>query len=135
MIGCEEVLLYAQGELNGEEKTRFEEHLSSCPGCQKELAFLKRMDEALVPPSAPQSVVDGVFAKTTRKKTFFAGLHWKPALAATAMLGLGLCMFLAGLQPDKAAFDAREVIAYMSENLDAEYLSFAEDLSAWEEEF
>lgn len=135
MKGCEEVFLYAQGELAGADKTRFEQHLSGCAACQRELAFFKRMDEALVPPAAPQSVVDGVFAKTTRKKTFFAGLRWKPALAATALLGLGMCMFVAGLQPDKTAFDAREVIAYMSENLDAEYLSFAEDLSALEADF
>lgn len=135
MKRCEEVFLYAQGELDGADKTRFEQHLSACPSCQKELSFLRRMDEALVPPAAPQSVVDGIFAKTTRKKSFFAALYWKPALAATAMLGLGIFMFLAGLQPDKTAFDAREVIAYMSENLDAEYLSFAEDLSAWEADF
>lgn len=135
MKGCEAILLYAQGELSGIDKAQFEEHLASCPACQKELRFLKRMDEALLPPAAPQSVVDGIFTKTTRKKTFFAGLSWKPALAATAMLGLGMFIFWVGLQPDKAAFDAREVIAYMSENLDAEYLSFAEDLSAWEADF
>nr|QGT50707.1 hypothetical protein Elusimicrob1349_1770 [uncultured Elusimicrobia bacterium] len=135
MNGCEQILLYAQGELAGAEKAAFETHLASCPSCQKELLFLRRMDEALVPPAAPQSVVEGIFAKTTRKKSFFAGVSWKPALAGAAMLGLGIFVFLAGLQPDKTAFDAREVIAYMSENLDAEYLSFAEDLSAWEEDF
>lgn len=132
---CEQILLYAQGELSGQEKTRFEEHLDSCAACRKELAFIKRMDEALIPPAAPQSAVEGLFAKTTRKKTFFAGLRWKPAMAGAAMLGLGIFIFLAGLHPDKAAFDAREVIAYMSENLDEEYLSFADDLTALEEEF
>lgn len=135
MNGCEQILLYAQGELEGADKAAFETHLDVCPACRQELAFLKRMDEALVPPAAPQSAVEHIFAKTTRKKSFFAGLRWKPALTGAAMLGLGIFIFLAGLQPDKTAFDAREVIAYMSENLDAEYLSFADDLAAWEEEF
>lgn len=132
---CEQLLLYAQGGLEGADKTAFETHLAACRSCQKELAFLKRVDAALVPPAAPQSAVERIFAKTTRKKPFFAGLRWKPALAGAAMLGLGIFIFLAGLQPDKTAFDAREVIAYMSENLDAEYLSFADDLAALESEF
>lgn len=135
MNECEQILLYAQGELAGEEKTRFERHLDECPRCRKELAFLNRVSVALVPPAAPQSAVEHIFAKTTRKKSFFAGFNWKPALAGAAMLGLGIFIFLADLQPDKTAFDAREVIAYMSENLDAEYLSFADDLAALESEF
>lgn len=135
MKECEQILLYVQDELSSPEKVRFEAHLASCPACQKELAFLRKLDGALIPPAAPQSAVDKLFAKTTRKKTFFAGLSWKPALAGAAMLGLGIFIFLAGLQPDKAAFDAREVIAYMSENLDDEYLAFADDLSALEAEF
>lgn len=135
MKECEQILLYAQGELEEEDNKAFETHLAVCKTCQKELAFLKRVDAALVPPAAPQSAVETIFAKTTRKKSFFAGLRWKPALAGTALLGLGIFIFLAGLQPDKTAFDAREVIAYMSENLDAEYLSFADDLAALESEF
>lgn len=135
MNECEQILLYAQGELAGEEKTRFERHLDECPRCRKELVFLNRVSVALVPPAAPAGAVESVLAKTARKKTFFAGLRWKPALAGTAVLGLGIFIFLAGLHPDKAAFDAREVIAYMSENLDDEYLAFADDLTALEEEF
>lgn len=135
MNGCEQILLYLQGELEGADKAAFETHLAVCQTCQKELEFLKRVDAALVPPAAPQSAVEHIFAKTTRKKSFFAGFNWKPALAGAAMLGLGIFIFLADLQPDKTAFDAREVIAYMSENLDAEYLSFADDLDALESEF
>ena len=56
-------------------------------------------------------------------------------MAGTALLGLGLVMVLAGLQPDKTAFDASEVIAYMSENLDEEYLNFSNDLALFEQEF
>lgn len=135
MKECEHILLYAQGELSGTEKDRFEAHLASCHACRKELAFLRKADAVLTPFAAPQSAVDKLFAKTSRKPSFFAGLRWKPALAGAAVLGLGMLIFWAALQPDKAAFDAREIIAYMSENLDAEYQSFAEDLSALESEF
>ena len=115
------------------EKNRFEAHLEKCPSCQKELAFIRRIDQSLSAPAAPASVVEELFAKTTRKKSFLAG--WRPVFASTALLGVALFVTFMGLQPDKAAFDANEVIAYMSENLDAEYQSFAEDLAAFEEEF
>lgn len=56
-------------------------------------------------------------------------------MAGTALLGLGIFVVLAGLHPDKTVLDAKEVIAYMSENLDEEYLAFADDLDAFEQEF
>ncbi len=133
MKDCEKVMLYASNELDGTEKAAFEKHLQACAACRAELALLRRTEEALAAPAAPASVVDELFAKTTRRKSFFAG--WKPALAGTALLGLGLVMVLAGLQPDKTAFDASEVIAYMSENLDEEYLNFSNDLALFEQEF
>ena len=99
-----------------------------------ELAAPQQASEsAPVQAPAPAAVVEELFSKTTRRKSFFAG--WKPALAGTALLGAGIFMLLAGLHPDKAAFDASEVIAYMSENLDDEYLSFSNDLDLFEQEF
>ena len=130
---CEDLMLYAANELYGERKAGFEKHLESCPSCRAELALMRRMDGARTAPAAPAAVVDQLFAKTTRRKSFFAG--WKPVLAGTALLGLGLFMVLAGLHPDKTAFDANEVIAYMSENLDEEYLNFSNDLALFEQEF
>jgi anti-sigma factor RsiW len=130
---CEKLMLYAQGELEGTDKNRFEAHLKECTSCQEELAFVRKMDESLFAPAAPASVVEELFSKTTRKKSFLAG--WKPVFASTALLGVALFVTFIGLQPDKAAFDASEVIAYMSENLDEEYRTFAEDLAAFEEEF
>ncbi len=130
---CEELPLYAAHELEEARKAAFEKHLAQCPACQAELALLRRTEEALQAPAAPAQVVEELFSKTTRKKSFFAG--WKPALAGTALLGVGLLMVLAGLHPDKAAFDATEVMAYMSENLDEEYLSFSNDLDLFEQEF
>lgn len=130
---CENLMLYASDELGAAEKAGFEKHLENCPSCRTELALLRRAEESLVPAAAPEAVVERLFAKTTRKKSFFAG--WKPALAGTALLGVGIFMVLAGLHPDKTAFDASEVIAYMSENLDDEYLSFSNDLDLFEQEF
>ncbi len=130
---CEELMQYASNELDAEQKAAFEKHLYNCPSCRMELDLLRRLDGALAAPAAPASVVEKVFAKTSRRKSFFAG--WKPALAGTALLGVGMFMVLAGLHPDKAAFDATEVIAYMSENLDEEYLNFSNDLSLFEQEF
>ena len=130
---CEKLMLYAQGELEGTDKNRFEAHLKECTSCQEELAFVRKMDESFSAPAAPASVVEELFSKTTRKKSFLAG--WKPVFASTALLGVALFVTFIGLQPDKAAFDASEVIAYMSENLDEEYRTFAEDLAAFEEEF
>lgn len=132
---CEDLMLYASNELEGGRKAEFEKHLAQCAACRAELALIRRADESLAPAAAPAHVVDALFAKTTRRKSFFAGWNWKPALAGTALLGVGLFVVLAGLHPDKAAFDATEVIAYMSENLDEEYLNFANDLALFEQEF
>ena len=133
MKDCENLMLYASGELEAQNKAAFERHLQMCAACRAELALLRRTEEALAAPAAPAAVVEKLFSKTTRCKSFFAG--WKPALAGTALLGVGIFMLLAGLHPDKTAFDASEVIAYMSENLDDEYLSFSNDLDLFEQEF
>lgn len=133
MKDCENLMLYASGELEAQNKAAFEQHLQTCAACRAELALLRRTEEALAAPAAPAAVVEELFSKTTRRKSFFAG--WKPALAGTALLGAGIFMLLAGLHPDKTAFDASEVIAYMSENLDDEYLSFSNDLDLFEQEF
>jgi len=57
MKPCEQILLYAQGELNAEDKTAFETHLKTCGACQAELKFLAKLDEGLTPPAAPQRAV------------------------------------------------------------------------------
>ena len=38
---------YLDGELSGEERRRFEEHLAACDACTRELAELKRLTEDL----------------------------------------------------------------------------------------
>ncbi|MBO4675123.1 MAG: zf-HC2 domain-containing protein [Elusimicrobiaceae bacterium] len=127
---CEQVILYANGELTGDEKIAFEAHLQTCGQCRAELQFLQKADEALVAKAVPEKVVDSLFAKTTRKKKWFSG--WKPIVAGVCAVGLiGIMVFP---RPDKDTLHT-EVSAYMSENLDADYQAFENDLSMFEQQF
>ena len=124
---CEQVILYANGELEGTEKTAFEAHLKTCATCQQELKFLEATQNALTAKAAPEGVINSLFAKTSRKKKWFAG--WKPVVAGICAVGLiGIMVFP---RPDKDTLD-REVITYMSENLDADYQTFESDLDLFE---
>lgn len=124
---CEQVILYANGELEGTEKTAFEAHLKTCEACQQELKFLEATQSTLTAKTAPETVINDLFAKTSRKKKWFAG--WKPVVAGICAVGLiGIMVFP---RPDKETLD-REVIVYMSENLDADYQTFKSDLDLFE---
>lgn len=130
-MNCKDLLLYAQGELDNTAQRDFEEHLKTCARCQAELAFVRRTGQALIPPSAPAVLVDKLFAKTTRKQSFFARYKtlWV-GFAAAAIVGLLLMP-----RPDKINMINAEVLAYLSENLDADYQTFASDLAEFENEF
>ncbi len=124
---CEQVILYANGELTGDEKIAFEAHLQTCGQCRAELQFLQKADEALIAKAVPEKVVDSLFAQTTRKKKWFSG--WKPIVAGVCAVGLiGIMVFP---RPDGST-QQREVTGYMSEYLDADYQSFANDLDVFE---
>ena len=128
---CEQVILYANGELEGAEKAAFEAHLKTCEACQRELKFLEATQNALSAKAAPQKVIDGLFAKTSRKKKWFAG--WKPVVAGICAVGLiGIMVFP---RPDKDSTIRAEVVAYMSESLDDDYQSFESDLAILEQYF
>ncbi len=136
MKQCENLLLYTSGELPPQARKAFVAHLKNCAACREELAFLVRTEEALKAPSAPPRPVEALLAKTTRKKSFFAGWKaWKPALAGTALVAVGVLAWWVGLPPDKGALQTQEVLAYMSEHLDEEYLTFSDDLKLFEQEF
>ena len=127
---CEQVILYANGELEGTEKAAFETHLKTCAACQQELKFLEATQNALTAKAAPEKVINSLFAKTSRKKKWFAG--WKPVVAGICAVGLiGIMVFP---RPDKGTLD-REIKAYMSENLDADYQTFESDLDLFEQYF
>ncbi len=124
---CTNLILYAHGELPTAQRAQFEAHLNTCPACRAELALLHKTAEALVPPAAPQAVVDALFAKTTRKPSVF--VRFKLAFASMA----ALCMvagFLTVHYTQQPAFDTDAVLAYMNEQLEDEYSYFAQDLDA-----
>lgn len=129
---CEQVLLYAQGELNAGEKQAFEKHLQTCEACQAEVKFLAKLDETMAPPAAPAHAVDKLFARTTRKKSAWARFKWGvTALAAASCAGV----FLVTVSPSRSAFDAHDLVAYMSTCADDEYTSFAQELTDMEDYF
>ena len=131
MKRCEQVLLYAQGELNPAEKTAFEAHLKTCASCQAELKFLAKLDEGLTPPAVPQRVVDKLFARTTRKKPFWARFKWELAGLTAAACAAFVWTFL----PSQEVFNAHDLVAYMNTSGDDEYSSFAQELSDMENYF
>lgn len=115
---CEQVLLYAQDELNSEEKQAFEKHLAACPACQEEVAFLKKIDEGFVIPATPAQVVDKLFARTTRKKSVWARFN-KLAWTACGALAVATGVFLLTFSAEPQAFNARELVAYMDYGRDS----------------
>ena len=125
---CEKALLYAQGDLQADEKAAFEAHLKTCPACQEELKFLAKLSESLTPPAAPERVVDQLFARTTRKKSVWARFKWGLVGVAAAACAAFVCTVL----PTHQAFNASELVAYMNEDVEDEYSVFAAELTDME---
>ena len=131
MKPCEQILLYAAGELNATDKAAFETHLKTCPACQGELKFLTKLDEGLTPPAVPAHVITQLFARTTRKKSIWARFKWELAGIAAAACGAFVFMYL----PAHQAFNAHDLVAYMNLSADDEYTSFAQELTDMEDYF
>ncbi|MBR4356145.1 MAG: zf-HC2 domain-containing protein [Elusimicrobiaceae bacterium] len=133
MKPCEDVLLYAQGDLSAAQKKAFEAHLKTCPNCQEELKFLAKLNESLTPPAAPQRVVDKLFSCTTRKKSIWAQckMMWTATAVAAVCAGVCLMTFL----PAAPAFNAHELVAYVNSNVEDEYTAFAQELTDMETYF
>lgn len=130
MKPCNEVLLYAQGELPEDKKTAFEAHLKTCEACQAELAFLAKLDESLAAPAAPERVITQLFARTTRKKSVWARFKWAWISAAAAAC---VSVFLVPFFPQPQAFSAQELVAYMDSGPEDEYSIFADELTDMED--
>ncbi len=133
MKECQNILLYVSGELTPQQQTAFAAHLATCAKCQQQLAFLQKTQAALEAPAAPAQVVEDLFAKTSRKRSVWS--HWKEIVATSVLAGACMWGFIVGLPFEKTAFDKAEIIAYMTENMDEDYLSFASDLTLMEEDF
>ncbi len=130
---CENVTLYFYGELEAQEKALFEAHLPHCPLCQKELAFLAKTQEALVPPAAPQALVEAVLAQA--KPVSFWRKFYKPALGLAATMAAGVCLWVMGPQTQQTLPESASWLAYVSVEADEEYNSFVREFEAFEKEF
>lgn len=128
---CEQTALYFYGELTGAERAAYQAHLAECPACRARLALLARTQEALAAPAAPQKAVDGLLARTSRKRVsvFRRKMAWAACLGAVL-----LCIF-AGTFGSGSAYDRQETLAYLSVHLDEEYAAFAGELTELENDF
>ncbi len=133
---CENVTLYFYGELDQTQSAVFKAHLTRCPRCRRELELLAKTQEALFPPAAPQSVVErALLPAQAAQNTGYLWSVLRPALAAVLLVGAGVYVFISGPKPEQWADDGRELVAYISEEADAEYNRFAADFEAFEDAF
>ncbi len=130
---CEKFALYFYEELEPPQAIQFKAHLTSCPACQRKLAFLAKTAEVLTPPAAPQKVVDRVLGQVQASKKVYWSRVLKPAFAAVAVLGCGL-LYWANLPINVPAAEG-ELVAYISVEADEEYNSFVRDFEVFENEF
>ncbi len=131
---CENLALYFYGELDEPAAAQFKRHLAGCAHCQKELLFLQHTQQALVPPTAPQAVVEKVLAPA--KKALPGWWRaWRAAVAGVLVLGLGVYYFAAGPRGAALPDDAAELVAYISAEADADYQQFVSDFEVFEQQF
>lgn len=129
---CENVSLYFYGEMEPVRTADFEKHLHTCPHCQKDLAFLRQMQGALVPPAAPQAAVQSVLE---HRKVGWWGRMWRPAAAAGLAAVLAVVFFASGPRMQDMNAQEADLLAYVSAELDEEYNNFALEFEAFEEAF
>ena len=130
---CEQAPLYFYGELDQQTAAAFKAHLETCAACRKEIAFLAQTQAALVPPAAPQDLVEKVLQKSN--KVPFWQRVYKPVLAGLLVVSFIVCGFIG-----RASFQNTEEVnngwlAYVSDELDDEYNNFVLDFESFEKEF
>lgn len=130
---CEQAALYFYGELDPAQAAQFKAHLPSCPACQKELAFLEKMQAALVPPAAPQAVVERVLQRP--QVVSFWRRWYKPVLTGALLLSLAVGGFIGRISWQNSSEYTPQWLAYVSDDLDEEYNNFLTDFETFENEF
>lgn len=130
---CEQAALYFYDELEPAQRAAFQTHLKECNACQKELAFMQQVQAALVPPAAPQAVVEQVLRKPQRVSFWRA---WcKPAFIAVLLMGLAVGGYFGRGMLQNTSQDTQEWLAYVSDDIDEEYYNFVSEFEAFENEF
>lgn len=88
--------------------------------------------QALAAPAAPAQLVERVFAKTTRRRSWWA--RYKLALAGgVAAVVMAVCVGVGHFH--QTPLDNGEWVAYMSQTQTDEYTTFLSDLDIFEQEF
>ncbi len=126
---CDKLTLLEQGKL---EYTAWTQHANTCPVCREMLRTQEAISAALTAPAAPAELVEKVFAKTTRKRSWL--VRWRAVLASGAailLVAVGAVYHLREPQP----FNATDLVAYMHQNTQDEYDTFLSDLDIFEQEF
>ena len=130
---CKEVALYFYGEMDAKQRAAFKAHLDTCPACRKELAFLEQTQAALVPPAAPEQVVQAVLRKP--EPISFWRRCSKPVWAFSLIVCLCVGGFVGRAVLQNNTEDTPAWLTYVSDDLDAEYDSFLTDFEVFEKDF
>ena len=109
----EQLLLYLDNDLPEDEKLRIEIHLSTCPTCREELAYLKCIPHALkrMPQTTSPSLWGAIESRIQGgSQTIWTQLEWAgkrliPLLAAAAVLMLSVLSSFNGEDPDATLED------------------------------
>lgn len=130
-MNCEKWMQYQAGPLTPQQQQAFKQHLAACPACRANAAIMHALPQALAAPAAPAALVEKVFARTTRRVSWW--VRYRLALAggvAALLLALGAVHYLSAPR-----VPSLELIAYASEINQSEYTVFSGDLDLFEQEF
>ena len=127
MNACNNLPLYLYGELDAESQKIFKEHLASCKECQKSAIIFKTIIENKKIYDAPQSVIDAVFEKTTKKQTpFIFSKSFKAAFALAACFLIAVFAVPSKKDLNASNFDYADVSEEII-NIDSELNEFESD--------
>lgn len=127
----DQLTAYFDGELDAARGRAFEDHLTACPDCSRELTALRELRDALKDPTLrhlpPPGLADRVrttirtlAAQPVSRRPWAARFAAAAAIAAAVLLGAGLTLFLRMPSADDRL--ATEVVANHARSLLAEHL-------------
>ena len=95
--------------------------------------FEDAIGQALVAPAAPAQLVDKVFAKTTRRPSWWVRYTMALVGGVTAVV-VAVCVGV-GHFVHTPSYDNAKLVVYMSQMQGDEYATFLSDLDLFEQEF
>src|SRR5262245_51199377 len=98
-LSDEELMAYADGELNGPEASKAERHIHECAHCAQVVSATKefsRQTTLWTVEDAPQRIAQNVLAKLPKRKSWFANSRvWVYGLSGTLAVAIVLVVFAA----------------------------------------